>query len=104
MDIKEKIKQIIAKALDSNGINFSAEDIVVEIPNEITHGDYSSNIAMRLASQLKRNPLDIAKMLVSEIEEISDISEIKVIEPGFVNFFVSTSSSDKERCSAVVSV
>jgi arginyl-tRNA synthetase len=89
MDIKEKIKQIIAKALDSNGINFSAEDIVVEIPNEITHGDYSSNIAMRLASQLKKNPLDIAKMLVSEIEEISDISEIKVIEPGFVNFFVS---------------
>ncbi len=89
MEIKEKIIQLISEALRNQKIDFSAKDIVVEIPNDPSHGHYSTNIAMRLSSQLKKNPLDTAQEIVGYIKEDPDISKIEVAKPGFINFSVS---------------
>jgi arginyl-tRNA synthetase len=89
MEIEQKIKKLVAQALSSKDFSFNEEDIIIEIPADITNGHYSTNIAMRLASQLKRNPLEIAQEIVDVLEEDASIAKAEVAKPGFVNFFLS---------------
>jgi len=94
MDIKKKIEGMIERALKEMGVQY---DIVeVEEPRVSGNGDYSSNIAMRLSSTLKKNPLDIANDIVSKISKDVDIEKIEVVKPGFINFFVSNQHLLKE--------
>jgi len=89
MYITEKITQLIRNTLEEKGIDLSLQDIVVEIPNDSSHGHYSTNVAMKLSSQLKKDPMQIAQEIVQEIAEDSDIAEVKVAKPGFINFYLS---------------
>ncbi|MDD5070976.1 MAG: arginine--tRNA ligase, partial [Candidatus Omnitrophica bacterium] len=56
-------------------------------------GDLSSPVALRLASQLKRKPMDIAEDIRQGIKECFDgkkkIERVEVLSPGFVNIFFS---------------
>lgn len=94
MDIKKKIEEMIKKAL--NEMNVQYDIVEVEEPRVSGNGDYSSNIAMRLSSTLKKNPLDIANDIVSKIQGDEDIEKIEAVRPGFVNFFVSNQYLLKE--------
>ena len=40
---------------------FSVSEILVVKPEEKIFGDYSTNVAMVIAKQIKKNPLEIAK-------------------------------------------
>ncbi len=89
MDIEQKIKKLVTKALFSKDFSFNEEDVIIDIPADIANGHYSTNIAMRLASQLKRNPLEIAQEVVDALEADPAISKVEVAKPGFINFFLS---------------
>ena len=62
-NIKESINQIIKEL----GIQ-TDQEIIFEIPRETNHGDYSTNIAMRLARELKQNPRQIAQNIVDKFD------------------------------------
>ena len=87
MAITDKIENLIKDSLKKQGVK--GIDIVVEIPNDETHGEYSSNIAMILASKLKKNPMEIAQEIVGAMEKDIDIERVEVVKPGFINFFLS---------------
>lgn len=57
------------------------------------HGDYASNIAMRLAGAAKKSPAEIAQKIKEELEKSkkarSMFEKIEVAPPGFVNFTLS---------------
>jgi arginyl-tRNA synthetase len=89
MEIEKKIKKLLTKALSSKDFSFNEEDIIIEIPADISNGHYSTNIAMRLASQLRRNPLQIAQEVADSLEEDPVIAKVQVAKPGFINFFLS---------------
>ena len=59
----------------------------ISYPDHAQHGDYSSNVAMKLAKVLKRNPQDIGEELAAAIDQ-EGIERIEVVPPGFLNFFV----------------
>ena len=61
--------------------------VMVEIPKDQTKGDYSTNISMRLAKQLKMKPIDIANSLVNELK-CESVDKIEVAMPGFINFWM----------------
>ena len=94
MDIKKKIGEMIKKALVEMDVEH--EIIEVEEPRVSGNGDYSSNIALRLSSSLKKSPLDIANDIVSKIRGDEDIAKIEAVRPGFINFFVSNQYLLKE--------
>lgn len=94
MDIKKKIEEMIRKALVEMNVEYDI--IEVEEPRVSGNGDYSSNIAMRLSSTLKKNPLDIANDIVNKIQGDEDIERIEAVKPGFINFFVSDQHLLKE--------
>lgn len=87
MDIKEKIGEAIGKSLQTLGI--SSVDFVIEHPEDISFGDYSTNVAMIVARQIKNNPKDIAKKIATELEgKIVEVEKIEIAGPGFINFYL----------------
>ncbi len=52
------------------------------------HGDIATNVAMKLARTLKKNPRRIAEELVAHLQlDPRRISKTEVAGPGFINFF-----------------
>ncbi len=66
-----------------------AGKFTVEIPKHIGQGDFSTNMALVLAGIEKRNPREIATILVEMLKENSEyIERVEIAGPGFVNIFV----------------
>lgn len=68
----------------------------LEIPKDKSHGDLSTNIAMRAARFAKMPPAELAGLIKAKLEEVVSSSDIKdaierveVKNPGFINFFLS---------------
>lgn len=64
----------------------------LDIPKDKTHGDLSTNIAMRAARYAKTSPVELAALIKAKLDvTIPDssgaIDHIEVKNPGFINFF-----------------
>ncbi|MFJ6427536.1 arginine--tRNA ligase [Microbacterium maritypicum] len=66
-------------------LELSASDIVLERPRNRDHGDWSSNIAMRLAKPFGTNPRELAQQIVDGLAEVDGIANAEVAGPGFIN-------------------
>ncbi len=90
--IRDVLEKSIKTALWSLKIEESkVSKINLEHPEELTHGDYSSNIAMVLAKQVSQNPRELAEKIVAEILERKpkELLKAEVAGPGFINFYLS---------------
>lgn len=57
-------------------------------PKLADHGDYSSNLAMKLAKRLRRNPVELAKALIEVLPDSSWVEKADVAGSGFINLFL----------------
>ncbi|MDD2731970.1 MAG: arginine--tRNA ligase [Candidatus Pacebacteria bacterium] len=87
--IKNEIKKIIEDSIKENLKGFKIPEILVEYPKNDIYGDYSTNIALKIAKNLNKSPMDTAEMISSKIKKQGVVKEVKVVSPGFINFFVS---------------
>ena len=84
MTIKQQLKALIKNSLDQD---IDLDLIEIEIPAYKEHGDYSSNIALKLTKNLNKSPKDIAEIIKNNISyEIID--KIEIAGPGFINFYL----------------
>lgn len=81
--IAQQLKIRINKAL-----NIPIEQISIERPANMSHGDYSCNIAFRLTKTLKKNPFEIASDIASKLAPDAIIEKIEPLKPGFINFWI----------------
>ena len=96
--MKQKIKNIINNALkdaydkgDLPSSNFS--EIEVEEPKAGSHGDFSTNISMVMASIQKMPPRKIAEAIIKNINDPDGmLDKTEIAGPGFVNFFLNKHS------------
>ncbi|WP_292796650.1 arginine--tRNA ligase [Microbacterium sp. UBA6633] len=63
----------------------SAADIVLERPRNRDHGDWASNIAMRLAKPFGTNPRELAQQIADGLVDVDGIASVEVAGPGFLN-------------------
>jgi arginyl-tRNA synthetase len=63
-------------------------NLIIEIPREEEHGDYSTNLAFLLAPKLRKSPTEIAKTLVENMDYRQVCDRIEVAAKGFINFYV----------------
>ena len=82
--MSNKLKEIIKKALTKLDIDISLEDIMIETPKDTKNGDYSSNIAMKLAKTLKDSPINIANKIVTLLED-EIIDKVKLLINKIIN-------------------
>ena len=88
--LKQAIQNAVKKAFDTS---IDLEEIVVEEPKSKEHGDYASNVAMRLAKALKQNPRNVAQTILQEIDtKEGGIRQAEIAGPGFINFFMEAGS------------
>src|SRR5574344_1603234 len=87
----EFLQEKLAEALTKLGVDFSSNEIEIQQSKEKSHGDFASNIALKLASKLKKNPRDIANLIISNLNQ-EKLEKIEIAGPGFINFFLKNES------------
>ena len=90
-NLREKIGIWIGEALESSiskGLLPAVEldDIPVERPQSPEHGHFASSLPLKLARDMRMNPMKIAEVLASCITGGVAIGKIWVQSPGFINF------------------
>jgi arginyl-tRNA synthetase len=63
-------------------------ELELERPGEAEHGDYATNVALRLAGARRKPPREIAAEIAGAAEGIAVIERTEVAGPGFVNLFL----------------
>ena len=63
-------------------------DVRVERPRVREHGDYATNVAMRVAKQAHRPPREIAELLAARLVRADGVATADVAGPGFLNIRV----------------
>ena len=87
--MKTQLASIISEALDQILDDSSIIDIHIERPKTLEHGDYSTNIALQLTKILKKNPREIAQLIIEKIGLDPSIDRLEIAGPGFINFYLS---------------
>jgi len=96
--MKQKIKELIYEALKEahkKGEFPSSEfpEVELEEPKARMHGDFSSNIAMIMASSQKMAPKIIAESIINHMGDSgSIILKVEIAGPGFINFYLRQSA------------
>ena len=87
MSIKKELQQIIKSSLEKSNIDLEPSKIIIEIPKDVNHGNYSTNVALVLTKILHKNPMEIANLIKDNIET-PIVSKIEIAAPGFINFYL----------------
>lgn len=117
--MKKNFVLLLTHTLKEMGISNIVPEVT--IPGNSVNGDYTTNLALQVAKQLKKSPMDIALQVKSAIDErkkaishnkqgqnihkdnqirtkkdagndiLQGIERVEVVPPGFVNFFISES-------------
>ena len=66
-------------------------EVVLERPAGAAHGDYATNVALKLAGVHKQPPRAIAEELAARVAELPEVERAEVAGPGFVNLWLATS-------------
>jgi len=102
---RQKIVDLIQKSIkglqkERVSPEFDIPEIQLEYPEEKTHGDYATNVAMMITKKVKKNPLEIAKIINNQLlitnKKLKLFEKIEVAKPGFINFFLSKGYLQKE--------
>lgn len=85
-DIKAHLADLMRAALASVAPAEAGATIALERPKQAAHGDFSCNLAMQLARAMKRNPRELAQLLLSEIPASPFVTKVEIAGAGFINF------------------
>jgi len=62
--------------------------VELERPNDPAHGDYATNVAMRLAPVQRRSPRELGEELAAQALALDEVERAEVAGPGFVNLWL----------------
>jgi arginyl-tRNA synthetase len=73
-----------------------ASAVVVERTRDAQHGDFATNLALRLAKSARRNPRELATALVAALPPSELIARTEVAGAGFINFHLASGAYGQE--------
>jgi arginyl-tRNA synthetase len=92
-ELSSAIRAAVARAVESGALTAEIPDeIVLERPKNRAHGDYASNVALRLARPAGRPPREVAEAIAKALLEDDGIAAVDVAGPGFLNITVQAGS------------
>ena len=94
MLIRDEIISLLEQALTSaeNAGAISSvpnHSVTVEHPNREEHGNFSSNLPLKIQGLVKIKALDLAKIIIEYIPTHDAVERVEIAPPGFINFFLS---------------
>jgi arginyl-tRNA synthetase len=85
-DIKAHLADLLRAALCRVAPGECETSILLERPKQASHGDFACNLAMQLARTMKRNPRELAQLLVSALASSPFLIKAEIAGAGFINF------------------
>ena len=85
--MKDKIFSSLQKASLKISPEFAGSFQVTK-PQDSQHGDWSSNIALIMAKEMKKNPRELAVEIISALEGLDYSEKIEVAGAGFINIYL----------------
>src|SRR6185436_6142185 len=84
-DLTKNIKNVLSVFSSENAV------FLLEHPAEISHGDYSTNVALVFSKNIGTSHRDLAEKLAAGLREkkLKYVEKIDVAGPGFINFHLS---------------
>ena len=95
--IESLLKQALA-SLPEDLVPSAARAVNIEVENtrDAQHGDFASNLAMRLAKAARQNPRKLAEALLRALPHSPLVAKTEVAGAGFINFFLSDAAYHQE--------
>jgi arginyl-tRNA synthetase len=98
--VKHQIEQLVTAALSALPADSLPSDvrapIEIERTRDAAHGDFATNIALKLAKPAKKNPRQLAQAIVDALSKNPLIAKIEIAGPGFINFHLSGAAYAQE--------
>lgn len=96
--MKQQLEQLVLAALSNLPAALLPEApapgaVVVERTKDAQHGDFTTNVAMRLAKAAKRSPRELAQAIVAALPANPLIAKTEVAGAGFINFFLNATAT-----------
>src|SRR3954464_3138012 len=99
--LKQQLEQLLQTAVSGlvGGILPEAPEpgaVAVERTRDAKHGDFATNIALRLAKPARRNPRELAQAIIAALPSNSLVARTEVAGAGFINFFLTADAYARE--------
>ena len=87
-DLSLAVKFSLEQAKTAGVLDYSMiPDFVIEVPKDLSFGDFATNAAMLLAKEAKKAPREIAKIILTYFpKEKTGVDSLEIAGPGFINF------------------
>ncbi len=91
--LTQALSDALARAQAAGDIPRSASpEVELQTPRDPRHGDFSTSLAMALASETGRAPREVAEALVRHLDlPEAMVESVSIAGPGFINFVLSPS-------------
>jgi arginyl-tRNA synthetase len=91
--LKPQLEQLLLAALQKLSGTLISEmpdpaSVTVERTRDAQHGDFATNVAMRLAKAARKNPRELAQAILAALPPNPYIAKAEVAGAGFINFFL----------------
>ena len=94
--IRNEIKKLIKQAVKTHwDVDLELDEIKIDYPPE-DFGDYSTNIAIKMAKIAKSNQMEAAEDIAEHLRKSDLFEKIDVVRPGFINFYMKNESLQKQ--------
>ena len=87
--ISKKLEKALVEAVNKAYPELKISEVLVEIPKDRDHGDFTTPISLKIAKQIGENPLKIAENIHKNCKTPAQIEKSNILPPGFINFFYS---------------
>ena len=84
-ELAATLLDLVRRAAGERASEVSADDVTLERPRNREHGDWASNVAMRLGKRLGMEPRGLATQLAAELATLEGVAAADVAGPGFLN-------------------
>lgn len=100
--IAELVDQAVSNLPDlTDTPQIASISTTVERTRDARHGEFTTNIAMRLAKSLGKSPRDIAAMIIEQLPHSELVDKVEIAGPGFINFYVSDLARHQELTAVI---
>jgi arginyl-tRNA synthetase len=90
-ELSTTVLDAVRAAVDAGDLDVPMPDaVVVERPKNREHGDYATNVALRLAKPARKAPREVAEAIAARLRERPGIAAVDVAGPGFLNVTLAT--------------
>ncbi|MGN6605455.1 MAG: arginine--tRNA ligase [Jatrophihabitans sp.] len=92
-ELAEAVRSAVADVVATGALAVDVPaEVLVERPKNPEHGDYATNVALRLAKPAGRPPREVAELLAERLRAASGIERVDIAGPGFLNITLGAAS------------